>query len=178
MGRTWRYHDTDSLIYGFSHTYSAGHWRQRLRRHLGDALHPIPTGRHLARQVQECVPKSTERGHAGTMRAFGRPQVLAELTTTPRVGIHRYTLDEPDTLTWTSIWSTATILKTTALNHAARACLSASREPKLAEEQHVYFAMAFDRDFEWGDQLEKSRVDTPSRTAAGARNVDGPRLCG
>ena len=95
------YHDTDSLIYGFSHTHLQGTGVSDYGDILVMPCTQYRQGDTWRDKYKSAFQKSTERGHAGYYAVhLDDHSVLAELTTTPRVGIHRYTLDEPDTLTW------------------------------------------------------------------------------
>ena len=157
------YHDTDSLIYGFSHTHLQGTGVSDYGDILVMPCTQYRGGETWRDKYKSAFAKSSERGHAGYYAVhLDDHGILAELTTTPRVGIHRYTLDEPDTLTWIVDLDHRDELVHYSIEPRGTRMLVGHRvSQNWAEEQHVYFAMAFDRDFEWGDQLgEITRVDT------------------
>ena len=84
------YHYTDSLIYGFSHTALSG-------TGVGDyndiLVMPV-VGQPVFANTDYRSPfrKSSEEASAGYYRVFlDKPGVLAEMTSTTRVGHHRYT---------------------------------------------------------------------------------------
>lgn len=157
------YHDTDSLIYGFSHTHLQGTGVSDYGDILVMPCTQYRDGETWRDKYKSAFAKSTEQGHAGYYAVhLDDHGILAELTTTPRVGIHRYTLDEPDTLTWIVDLDHRDELVHYSIEPRGTRMLVGHRvSQNWAEEQHVYFAMAFDRDFEWGDQLgEITKVDT------------------
>ena len=157
------YHDTDSLIYGFSHTHLQGTGVSDYGDILVMPCTQYRQGDSWRDKYKSAFRKSTERGHAGYYGVhLDDHGVLAELTTTPRVGIHRYTLDEPDTLTWiVDLEHRDELVHYSIEPRGTRMLVGHRVSQNWAEEQHVYFAMAFDHDFEWGDQLgEITRVDT------------------
>ena len=157
------YHDTDSVIYGFSHTHLQGTGVSDYGDILVMPCTQFQEGTTWRDKYKSAFVKSSELGHAGYYSVHLEDHgILAELTTTPRVGIHRYTLDEPDTLTWIVDLEHRDELVHYSIEPRGKRMLVGHRvSENWAEEQHVYFAMAFDRDFEWGDQLgEITRVDT------------------
>ncbi len=157
------YHDTDSLIYGFSHTHLQGTGVSDYGDILVMPCTQYRGGETWRDKYKSAFAKSSERGHAGYYAVhLDDHGILAELTTTPRVGIHRYTLDEPDTLTWIVDLDHRDELVHYSIEPRGTRMLVGHRvSQNWAEEQHVYFAMTFDRDFEWGDQLgEITKLDT------------------
>ena len=157
------YHDTDSVIYGFSHTHLQGTGVSD----YGDILvmpctqfHDAPTWRD---KYKSAFDKSLEHGHAGYYSCeLADHGIRAELTSTPRVGIHRYRLAQPDSVTWIVDLDHRDELVHYSIEPRGTRMLVGHRvSNNWAQEQHVYFAMEFDRDFVWGDQLgEITRVDT------------------
>ena len=157
------YHDTDSVIYGFSHTHLQGTGVSDYGDILVMPCTQYRQGDTWRDKYKSAFQKSTERGHAGYYGVhLDDHGVLAELTATTRVGIHRYTLDEPDTLTWiVDLEHRDELVHYSIEPRGTRMLVGHRVSQNWAEEQHVYFAMAFDRDFEWGDQLgEITLVDT------------------
>jgi predicted alpha-1,2-mannosidase len=157
------YHDTDSVIYGFSHTHLQGTGVSD----YGDILVMPCTQFHEAStwrdKYKSAFDKSSESGHAGYYACHLKDhKVNVELTSTPRVGIHRYTLNEADSVTWVVDLAHRDELVHYSIEPRGSRMLVGHRvSDNWAQEQHVYFAMAFDRDFAWGDQLgEITKVDT------------------
>ena len=139
------YHDTDSVIYGFSHTHLQGTGAATM------AMYRVPAPNFdketVARQIQKRFQKSTERGHAGYYAVTLEDHAIqAELTTTP-VWAYRYRLETPDTLTWIVDLAHRDDLVHYSIEPRGSRMLVGHRVSKnWAEEQHVYFAMKFDRD--------------------------------
>ena len=149
------YHYSDSMIYGFSHTHLQGTGVSD----YGDILFMPTTKFHSADRwadrYKSKFSHDNESAHAGYYSVFLEDHgILAELTTTERVGIHRYSLATPDTvvlivdmqhrdaLTHYSIYP---LDDTTLVGHRV--------SDNWAREQHVYFVARFDQPFIWQDQL-------------------------
>ena len=157
------YHDTDSVIYGFSHTHLQGTGVSD----YGDILvmpctqfHDAPTWRD---KYKSALEKDSERGHAGYYAcALSDHGINVELTSTPRVGIHRYRLPVEDSVTWVIDLAHRDELVHYSIEPRGNRMLVGHRvSTNWAQEQHVYFAMEFDREFTWGDQLgEITATDT------------------
>lgn len=84
------YHYSDSVIYGFSHTHLSGTGVSD----YGDVLIMPAVGLPFLDEYRfaSSFDKATERAEAGYYEVFLRqPRVRAELTATPRTGMHRYT---------------------------------------------------------------------------------------
>ena len=157
------YHDTDSVIYGFSHTHLQGTGVSD----YGDILiMPCTQFREATTwrdKYKSAFQKSSEVGHAGYYSCYLDDHGLqAELTTTPRVGIHRYRLSSPDTVTLIIDLEHRDELVHYSIEPRGNQMLVGHRVSKnWAQEQHVYFAMEFDQEFDWGDQLgEITKTDT------------------
>jgi predicted alpha-1,2-mannosidase len=93
------YHYSDSIIYGFSHTHLSGTGVSD----YGDVLlMPLSgndawnNGADGNQGYNSSFSKKTERAKPGYYEVFlDKPKVKAELTTTTRIGFHRYTFDNP-----------------------------------------------------------------------------------
>lgn len=84
------YHDSDSVIYGFSHTHLSGTGIGD----MGDFLFLPYTG-ESGDSLIGSFDKSSEQATPGYYSvAFDNFEVTAELTATPRTGMHRYTYAE------------------------------------------------------------------------------------
>ena len=157
------YHDTDSVIYGFSHTHLQGTGVSDYGDILVMPCTQFHDGAQWRDKYKSAFHKDTEQGHAGYYRCeLADHGVVAELTSTPRVGVHKYSLTEPDTLTWIVDLDHRDDLVHYSIEPRGKRMLVGHRvSNNWATEQHVYFAMSFDRDFEWGDQLGQiTRIDT------------------
>ncbi len=87
------YHDSDSTIYGFSHTHLSGTGIGD----LGDIL-VLPYTSHVHKKPIATFTKENEYAEVGYYRVrFSNYQVQAELTSNVRVGYHRYQFDEGTT---------------------------------------------------------------------------------
>ena len=157
------YHDTDNRIYGFSHTHLQGTGVSD----YGDILlMPCPhfgEGELWRDRYSSTFQKSSERAHAGHYAVtLDRGNVDVELTTTPRVGIHRYRMAQPDTLMLIIDLAHRDDLLHYSIYPLDDHTLVGHRVSKnWAEEQHVHFAMSFDQPFDWQDQMtEVTRQDT------------------
>ena len=126
-------------------------------------MHQIPEGKSWRDKYKSAFEKNTETGHAGHYSVQLKDHgIQAELTTTPRVGIHRYRLETPDTVTLVIDLEHRDELIHYSIEPRPDNMIVGHRVSKnWAEEQHVYFAMKFDCPFQWGDQLrEITRIDT------------------
>jgi putative alpha-1,2-mannosidase len=139
------YHITDSVAYGFSHTHLQGTGVSD----YGDVL-LMPCTRFAPENAWRDRIKSSlanETAHAGYYACdLVDHGIRAELTTTPRVGIHRYTLREPDTVS-----VVVDLAHRDELMHYSMEPLDAYTvvghrvSDNWAKEQHVYFAMRLSR---------------------------------
>jgi len=137
------YHYSDQVIYGFSHTHLSGTGVADLCDIL---LMPIAReGLWLNTAYASPFQKKSEKAEPGyyTVR-LDKPNVLVELTTTPRVGLHRYTfagdstrhliLDlehrDPVLDSWIKVISPTEV-------HGYR------RSSSWAKDQRLYFVMHF-----------------------------------
>ena len=157
------YHDTDSIIYGFSHTHLQGTGVSDYGDILMMPCTQFGPGDVWRDKYKSTFDKQSECGHAGFYSVFLSDHgIQAELTTTPRVGVHRYTLEDPDTLTLVVDLDHRDDLVHYSMEPRGSDMLVGHRvSNNWAEEQHVYFAMKFDHPFEWGDQLgEITKIDT------------------
>jgi len=154
------YHYSDSAIYGFSHTHLQGTGVSD----YGDILFMPCTQFNSGAQSWPDRYKS-RFSHKQEAATAGYYQVdlldhgiHAELTTTSRVGIHRYQLEHPDTLTLIVDMNHRDELVHYSIYPLDDSTLVGHRvSDNWAREQHVYFAARFDRAFEWRDQLSELR---------------------
>ncbi len=151
------YHDSDSTVIGFSHTHMSG-------TGIGDlfdvTVMPVIGDVTYARGTEE-DPQSGMWSYADRSREITRPgyysvpleryDILAELTATPRVGLHRYTFPKSDDaaividLQNGGTWDRATETSFEIVNDST--VTGYRRSSGWARDQHVYFAAQFSRPF-------------------------------
>ena len=155
------YHYSDSMIYGFTHTHLQGTGVSD----YGDILFmPCtqfrPGASNWADRYKSRFDHAKESAHAGYYSVQLQDHgVFAELTATERVGVHRYQLEEPDTLTLLVDLQHRDELIHYSIEPLNDSTLVGHRlSDNWANEQHVYFAARFDRAFEWQDQLSEITV--------------------
>ena len=155
------YHFSDSMIYGFSHTHLQGTGVSD----YGDILIMPCTqfragAKSWADRYKSRFEHDQESAHAGYYSVHLEDHgVFAELTATQRVGVHRYQLEQPDTLTLLVDLQHRDELIHYSIEPLNDSTLIGHRlSDNWAREQHVYFAMRFDRPFEWQDQLSEIQI--------------------
>ncbi|MDA0728433.1 MAG: GH92 family glycosyl hydrolase [Bacteroidetes bacterium] len=157
------YHYTDSVVYGFSHTHLQGTGVSDYGDILVMPCTKFGPGDTWRDMYQSRLNKATEKAHAGWYSCDLVDQnIHVELTTTPRMGIHRYSLREQDTLTlMVDLDHRDALVHYSIEPRGSRTVVGHRVSQNWAQEQHVYFALKFDRDFVWEDQMmEIERIDT------------------
>ncbi|MCH1575204.1 MAG: GH92 family glycosyl hydrolase [Flavobacteriales bacterium] len=159
------FHITDDVVYGFSHTHLQGTGVSD----YGDILlmptvGQMDTGKVWNERYRDRFVQGSQVAHAGYYRcALDRSKVSVELTASDRVGHHRWTLEDRDTLQLIVDLAHRDELVNYGMYPLDDSTLVGQRvSDNWAEEQHVYFAMRFNRPFEWLDQLaelETAEVD-------------------
>ena len=161
------YHYSDSVIYGFSHTHLQGTGVSD----YGDIL--LMPCTQFASEAQTWkeryksgFDKSTEYAHAGYYTVGLKDHgIKAELTTSERVGIHKYSLESPDTLTLIIDLEHRDDLINYSIYPLDDSTIVGHRLSKnWAEEQHVYFAIRFNKNFTWSDQMSEIKVINDNTT--------------
>jgi len=164
------YHYTDSLIYGFSHTHLQGTGISD----YGDILiaptnSSVNQGENWGERYRSLFKKKSEIASPGYYSVFLDDHgITAELTTTTRVGIHKYELkNELDSFTVFMDMAHRDPLieyQFYPLNDSTIAGMRVSKE--WAEEQHVYFVAEYDRPFNYQDQTFElvDEIDKGGRT--------------
>lgn len=150
------FHITDDVVYGFSHTHLQGTGVSD----YGDVLlmptvGKMDTGQVWRERYRDRFVKGSQVAHAGYYRcALDRSGVEVELTASDRVGHHRWTLESKDTLQLIVDLDHRDELINYGMYPLDDSTLVGQRvSDNWAEEQHVYFAMRFNRAFEWLDQM-------------------------
>lgn len=166
------YHYSDTAIYGFSHTHLQGTGVSD----YGDILFMPTSGKTRQADTWNEAWKSrfrhdSEVAHAGyyavQLDDYG---IRAELTTTTRVGIHRYTLAPGDTCRLFLDFMHRDELLYYDVRTYGDTAISGFRVSKAwAEEQHCYFYAVFSRPFSGMDQLMQ-RTETTD-PATGKRKI-------
>lgn len=157
------YHFTDTVVYGFSHTHLQGTGVSDYGDILVMPCTKFGKGDTWRDMYKSRLNKATEEAHAGWYACDLVDQnIHVELTTTPRTGIHRYSLREQDTLTlMVDLDHRDALVHYSIEPRGTRTVVGHRVSQNWAQEQHVYFAMKFDRDFVWEDQMmEIVRADT------------------
>ncbi len=154
------YHYTDSVIYGFSHTHLQGTGVSDYGDILLMPCTRFAKGNMWRDRYKSGFSKETEKAHAGYYSVtLDDHKIKAELTTTDRVGIHKYKLDTPDTLTLIIDLSHRDKLINYSIYPLDDSTLVGHRlSDNWAKEQHVYFAIRFNKSFNWRDQLTENLI--------------------
>lgn len=154
------YHYTDSVIYGFSHTHLQGTGVSDYGDILIMPCTQFAKGDKWRDRYKSGFSKSSESAHAGYYSVnLDDHNIKAELTTTNRVGIHKYTLEQEDTLTLIIDLDHRDKLLNYSIYPLDDSTLVGHRlSENWALEQHVYFAIRFNKNFNWRDQLTENVV--------------------
>ncbi len=162
------YHNTDSIIYGFSHTHLQGTGISD----YGDILiaptnSNVREGSKWNERYCSAFSKDSEKSSPGYYSVYLDDQHMnVELTTTERVGIHKYELtNEVDSFTVFMDMAHRDPLieyQFYPLNDSTVAGMRVSKE--WAEQQHVYFVAEFSRPFIYQDQTFESHFITGPET--------------
>ena len=155
------YHYSDSVIYGFSHTHLQGTGVSDYGDILLMPCTQFNTGENEWKdRYKSSFRKETEKANAGYYSVYlDNHTIEVELTSTERVGVHKYSLSIADTLTLIIDlqhrdklihYSIYPLDDSTIVGHRL--------SENWAEEQHVYFAMRFNKEFTWRDQLSEVKT--------------------
>ena len=156
------YHYTDSVIYGFSHTHLQGTGVSDYGDLLLMPCTQFNDGEVWRDRYKSAFDKDSEVAHAGYYSVNLTDQNLqAELTTTDRVGIHKYTLNERDSVTLIIDLAHRDKIINYSIYPLNDSVIVGHRlSDNWATEQHFYFAMKFDKNFKWNDQLTEFEGNT------------------
>ena len=164
------YHYSDKVIYGFSHTHLSGTGCSD----YGDVLLMPTTGKPKFSNKQYSSPFShaNEKASPGYYSVFlDKPKVKAELTVTPRTGLHKYTFPKSSSaniildLTHRD-WAKQSEITITGSNEISGFRLSKA----WANNQYVYFVIQFSKPF------KSSGIVKTNVVAAGAKHDTGSFL--
>ncbi|PCJ65180.1 MAG: alpha-mannosidase [Bacteroidetes bacterium] len=136
------YHYSDSIIYGFSHTHLSGTGVSD----YGDIM-VMPTIGEL--KLEQDDYKSTfsherEEAGAGYYNVFlDKPQIAVELTTSSRVGFHRYIYSEEKANVILDLTHRDELLDFEITEETDKIISGYRRSKAWAKDQHVFFVMEF-----------------------------------
>ena len=156
------FHITDHVVYGFSHTHLQGTGVSD----YGDILlmptvGPMDTADVWRDRYRDRFVEGSQEAHAGYYRCeLERSRIEVELTASERVGFHRWTLAEADTMQLMVDLAHRDDLLSYGMYPLDDSTLVGLRiSDNWADEQHVYFAMRFSEPFEWLDQMAELDVE-------------------
>jgi len=160
------YHYSDTIIYGFSHTHLSGtgcsDWGDILIM-PGVGL-PAPENKFYASSFSH----KNEIASAGFYEVLlNKHKIKAELTVTPRVGIHRYTFpknEKPFFIIDLLHRDKTTACRVKVIDSVTVVGFRISEA--WAKEQHVYFAMKFSKPFKGKSLLFQRHVLSPNQAAS------------
>lgn len=148
------YHNTDSIIYGFSHTHLSGTGISD----YGDVLlMPFNTSNEISYNdlvTQEIVPslfkKESESSSPGFYKVhLDKPDVDVQLSTTLRTGIHKYVFNKNQNNKILLDLQHRDKVLDFAINVENNTSISGFRQSEAwATNQHVFFYMEFSKPFE------------------------------
>ncbi len=137
------YHYTDSVIYGFSHTHLSGTGVSD----YGDLLLMPITGKAVYKNTEyaSAFSHKNELAKAGYyLVKLDKFNIQAELTTSPRTGMHRYTFAQAENNKVIFDLKHRDIVLDSYLEQVNDSTLRGYRISKAwAKEQHIYFYMQF-----------------------------------
>ena len=146
------YHDTDSIIYGFSHTHLSGTGISD----YGDVLLMPTVGEVRLHNGADGTPgyrskfqKSTEKAHAGyyevMLEDYG---VKAKLTTSKRTGFHQYAFPKTDQANIILDLTHRDKVMDSRVNVVSDTEIEGYRiSTAWAREQHIYFVIKFSKPY-------------------------------
>lgn len=147
------YHNTDSIIYGFSHTHLSGTGISD----YGDVLlMPFNSDKKITLENienQDLIPsefkKENESANPGFYKVhLDKPNIDVELTSTTRVGIHNYTFNKPaNNKILLDLNHRDKVLNSEIIIESANSISGYRQSNAWASNQHVFFYMEFSKPF-------------------------------
>ncbi len=158
------YHYSDSLIYGFAHTHLSGTGCSD----YGDILF-MPLNAQPAlndKQYAAAFDHKNERASAGYYTVTFNNKIKAELTSTLRVGMHRYTFPK-DMPAWVilDLSHRDKTLETQLTITSKNSIEGMRRSEAWARDQHLYFVAEFSEPFEEEVDYDSKQVPLVRRHA-------------
>ncbi len=152
------YHYSDSIIYGFSHTHLSG---TGVADYCDILFMPYTGGAQLEpKEYASKFKKSKEKAEAGYYSVFlEKDKILAELTATERVGVHRYTFpgNRERGHILVDLRHRDEVLDSYMKRVSAQEIEGYRISKAWAKEQHVYFVVRFSRPFSGSKILDMSK---------------------
>jgi predicted alpha-1,2-mannosidase len=152
------YHYSDSIIYGFSHTHLSG---TGVADYCDILFMPYTGGAQLEpKEYASKFKKSKEKAEAGYYSVFlEKDKILAELTATERVGVHRYTFpgNRERGHILVDLRHRDEVLDSYMKRVSDREIEGYRVSKAWAKEQHVYFVARFSRPFSGSKILDMSK---------------------
>ncbi|MEN8186392.1 MAG: GH92 family glycosyl hydrolase [Bacteroidota bacterium] len=157
------YHNTDSIIYGFSHTHLSGTGISDYGdillmpfNHSGDVSFAEVEQQKL---IPSHFKKENESASPGYYKVhLDKPDVDVELTATIRAGIHKYRFNKKEDNKILLDLNHRDMVLDSDINIESNTVISGFRQSKAwAENQHVYFYMEFLEPFEVKDPAGNSK---------------------
>ncbi|MBL4651587.1 MAG: GH92 family glycosyl hydrolase [Flavobacteriales bacterium] len=174
------YHDSDSIIYGFTHTHLSGTGVSD----YGDILLMPFKKSELDSNPKSQFSKKTEKAQPGYYSVqLSDNNILVELATTDRAGIHKYVFEDNTTnLVYLDLDHRDKVLSS-ELNIENETTISGFRISEAwAKEQHVYFVAEFSEKFKniggtenHNATLEFNTKEVSIRIGISAVSVEGAR---
>lgn len=152
------YHYSDSLIYGFSHTHLSGTGVADLCDVL---LMPLSGGLTTEpKEYRSRFSHAREAAHAGYYRVhLDDPDVDVELTTTKRVGVHRYRFNRKDDRSFVlDLRHRDRLLRSSIRQTGVQEITGERRSSSWARDQHLYYCIRFSVPVSLGQGLGDSSV--------------------
>ena len=168
------YHDSDSLLYGFSHTHLSG---TGVADYCDILFMPFTGGFALKpSDYASSFKKSTEKAEAGYYAVLlEKDQIQAEMTATEHVGVHRYTYPKNST-------SNNLLLDLRHRDQVLDAHLEVVNDREIAgyrvskawaKEQRVYFVARFSKPFTGSIVLDMSKNPLEARPSVSSNAITG-----
>jgi len=154
------YHYSDDVIYGFSHTHLNGTGIPDFCDILVMPSVDGPTAKSMVgkKPVDGYTSKFSHKNEKAEPGYYSvkldRGDILAEMTTTPRVGLHRYTFPKSDNaaiyldLRWRDEVLDSSLKIYTSLSAGTKRIEGYRRSKSWAKDQMVYFAAEFSKPIE------------------------------
>lgn len=166
------YHFSDSLIYGFSHTHLSG---TGVPDYADVLFMPFTGGVALKRaDYASTFDKTREKAEAGYYAVFlNKSKILAELTATEHVGVHRYTFPKNQE-------SGSLLIDLRYRDEVLDSHLEVVNDQEIsgyriskawAPEQHLYFVARFSRPFSSSILLDMTKNPIEARPAVSSKAI-------
>lgn len=166
------YHYSDDIIYGFSHTHLSGtgipdYCDILFMPFLGEAKFSGRTGQQTADDYASKFSHANEKAEPGYYSVrLEDDDILAEMTATPRVGLHRYTFPASEANILLNLKWRDKLLGSEFIVKNNKRIEGFRRSSSWAKNQEVYFVAEFSKKFE--------TITTDGTATTGDKPGDGP----